>query len=116
MPYKSIKDGAPGSCGAFKDGTTPRADGGEIFKEICQGRKGTPLADEKKTNFCLRKIGIFVSKIKMSKRLGNSAALHCTCTLPFVFVVALLPCAGCACNRYSASVNLGGSCLGTCLL
>ena len=114
MPYKSIK--SQGGSNAFKEGTTPKGDGGDLFKDIFQGRKGTPLADEKKSNFCFRKIGIFLSKIKMARRLGNSAALHCTCALPFVFVVAVLPCAGCACTRYSASVNLGGSCLGACLL
>ena len=87
MPYKSIKP--PSGCNAFKDGTTPKGDGGELFKVIFQGRKGTPLADEKKSNFCIRKIGIFLSKIKMARRLGNSAALHCTCALLFVHPISV---------------------------
>jgi len=77
LPYQSIKGSG---VNVFKDGTTPKADGGELFKDICQGRKGTPLAAEKKDNFVMRKIGIFLNKIKSARRIGNSAALpflHC---------------------------------------
>ena len=90
MPYKALKGGTgTHGCNVFKDGTTARPEGGELFKTICQGRRGTPLAEEKKTMFVERKMGIFLCKIKSAVRVGNSAVLHGTCTsLSLVCVVA----------------------------
>ena len=59
-------------CKELLSGASPVAesDGFELFKKIYQGSQGSEMAEEKKANWVLRKIGVFIAKIKNDKRLG----------------------------------------------
>jgi hypothetical protein len=70
-------------------GTTSKPDGGDLFKQVCQGRIGTPQAEEKKSFCLMRKIGSFLFKVKDARRLGIPALVAYIYIYTFVFSLLL---------------------------